>query len=211
MKRQHKSLKIISQAISIVGHPVFWPLYIAILYFKLTDNYFLPQNKAFLLYYLFIIAIFIPLLFFGVLLYTKYFSGYQLAKPKERLFFSLIMAVVYFLIFNKISHYHQFIELYPFFLGIFLSILCLAFYNFFEQKPSIHAMALGGSLTYLMIWSFYTHIDILPVLNILILISAIILAARLYLKAHNLQEIVRGFIIGSLMQFVAFYFIWLYY
>ncbi len=206
-----KIVEISAQFLSIIGHPIFWPLYVSALYFDITNRYFLPQNKSFFLYYLFIVAIFIPLLFLAVLFYTKTLSGYQLNKPKERLLFSGIMAVVYFLIFKKLSRFHQFIELYPFFLGIFLAILSLAVYNYFNRKPSIHAMALGGSLSFLLIWSYYTQIDILNILIGLIITSVFILAARLYLKAHNFKEIAGGFFIGCLMQLVAFYIIWLYY
>jgi len=103
------------------------------------------------------------------------------------------------------------IELYPFFLGIFLSILCLSVYNYFDKKPSIHAMAVSGSITFLMIWSYYTHIDILSYLAVLIMLATLIMATRLYLQAHSLKDIARGTFIGILMQIVAFYIIWLYY
>ena len=72
-------------------------------------------------------------------------------------------------------------------------------------------MAVSGSITFLMIWSYYTHIDILNYLAIIILLAALVMAARLYLQAHSLKDIGRGCLIGILMQFVAFYIIWLYY
>jgi len=203
--------KLTAKFISFIWHPIFLPLYTVLIYFYLTDRYFLSQNINFLIYYLLIVAIIIPLLFFGVMFYTKSFSGFQLEKPKERLFFSVIMAVVYFIIFYKLTHHRQFVELYPFFLGIFLSILCLSVYNYFDKKPSIHAMAVSGSITFLMIWSYYTHIDILSYLAVLIMLATLIMATRLYLQAHSLKDIARGTFIGILMQSVAFYIIWLYY
>jgi len=203
--------KLAAKIVSFIWHPVFVPLYTVLIYFYLTDRYFLPQNINFLIYYLLIVAIIIPLLFFGVMFYTKSFSGIQLEKPRERLFFSVIMAVVYFIIFQKLTHYRQFVELYPFLLGVFLSILALSVYNFFNQKPSIHAMAVSGSITFLIIWSYYTHIEILNYLAILIMLAALVMAARLYLQAHSLKDIARGSFIGILMQLVAFYIIWLYY
>jgi len=198
-------IEIASKVISIVGHPVFIPVYTVYLYFYLSSRYFLPQNRNFLLIYLFIVTIIIPVLFLAIFYVTKTISGINLYKPRERLFFSSIMAVVYFIVFQKLIKHHQFIELYPFFLGIFLSILVLALYNFFKQKPSIHSMAVAGSLTFLTIWSYYTQINILNYLVLLILIASLIIASRLYLKAHNLTEIFRGLIIGALMQMIAFY------
>ncbi len=204
-------LKKIAQVISIICHPVFIPLYAVWFYFQVTTRYFLPQNENFLYLYLLIVAIAIPLLFFGTMFLTKSFSGFQLNKPKERLFFSVIMAVVYLIIFQKLTHYRQFIELYPFFLGILLSIIALAFYNYFGQKPSIHAMAIAGVLSFFMMWSYYSQVNILIYISICLFTVSLISAARLYLKAHTLKDIVRGILIGILMQFLAFYIIWLYY
>ena len=200
-----------AQTVSVVCHPVFIPLYAVWFYFKATPRYFISQNQKFLYLYLLIVAIIIPLLFFAVMLLTKSFSGYQLKKTKERLFFSVIMAVVYLIIFQKLTKYHQFIELYPFFLGIFLSILVLAFYNYFGQKPSIHAMALSGLLTFFMMWSYYSRVNILNYVTLCLMAVSIVSAARIYLKAHSLKDVARGIIIGVTMQFLAFYIVWLYY
>ena len=154
---KHTLPKLAAKIVSFIWHPVFVPLYTVLIYFYLTDRYYLPQNINFLIYYLLIVAIIIPLLFFGVMFYTNSFSGMQLEKPKERLFFSVIMSVIYFIIFNKLTRYRQFVELYPFFLGVFLSILALSVYNFFDQTQySCH-----GSLRQYHIFNdlelLYTH------------------------------------------------------
>jgi membrane-associated phospholipid phosphatase len=200
-----------AQFISIICHPVFVPLYTVWFYFRVSPKYFLPQNEHFLYLYLFIVSIAIPLLFFGTMLFSKSFSGYQLDKPKERFFFSVIMAVVYVIIFQKLSHYHQFIELYPFFIGVFLSILGLTFYNFFGYKPSIHVMAITGMLTFFVIWSYYSQINILCYISGCFIILTLVAASRIYLEAHSLLDILRGFIIGLSMQLIAFYITWLYF
>ncbi len=206
-----KMLNFSAKMVSFIWHPVFMPLYTVLCYFHFTTRYFLQQNQDFLNLYLLLVSIIIPLAFFGLMFYTKSFSGYQLSHPKERLFFSVIMAVVYLIIFQKIIHYHQFMELFPFFLGIFLGISALVIYNFFGQKPSIHAMAVSGSLTFLIMWSYYTQINILNYLAVFFIIAALILAARLYLNAHDFKDIFRGVFIGILMQCVSFYVIWLYF
>jgi len=207
MLQKIKVADTVAKLISFVFHPIFIPLYTVVLYFHLTPRYYVKQNMQFLEVYLLIVSIIIPLLFFGVMLYAKSFTDIQLKLPKDRLFFSLIIGLVYFIVFKKLIHYHQYLELYPFFLGVFLAILSLAVYNYFDQKPSIHAMAMSGSITFLIIWSYYTRVNILHYISILILLTAIVIAARIYLKAHDFQDIVRGIFIGILMQVIAFYLI----
>ncbi len=158
-----------AQFISVLFHPLFMPLYTVILYFHLSSRYFLPQNIKFLVLYLAIVSILIPLLFFGLMFSAKFFSSVQLKNPRERLFFSTIMMVVYVIIFKKIVQHHQYIELYPFFLGIIFSLWVLMIYNFLNKKPSLHAMAIGGSLAFFAIWSYYSQRNILLYISLLIL------------------------------------------
>lgn len=195
----------IAYAVSVLFHPVFVPLYTVILYFYVSPRYFLPQNIKFLIFYLLIVAIIIPLLFFWIMFSTRFVSGLSLENPRERFYLSLVMAIIYFIILNKIMHYHQYIELYPFFLGIFLSVLMLSVYNFWGQKPSIHAMSVGGMFVFFVIWSYYTHRNILFYLSLIVLTGAIVIATRLYLKAHDGSEIIRGLLIGAAGQIISFY------
>ncbi len=209
---QNKGNKIIhigAQLVSLVFHPVFMPLYTIWLYFHLSPRFFLPANRYFLVLYLSIVGVLIPLLFFSVILWTKAFSGYRLVHPEERLIFSVIIAVVYAVIFQKIYKYHQFVELFPFFIGIILSVLALAVYNYFKSKPSIHATAISGALTFFVIWSYYSQINILNYLSLMIVIAALVMASRVYLGAHNLKDIARGIFIGILMQLAGFYVTWM--
>ena len=207
----HKIIRIIAQLISLVFHPVFVPLYTVWLYFNLTTRFFLPVNRNFLILYLAIVGILIPLLFFSVILQTKTFSGYQLKYPFERLIFSVIMAVVYSVIFQKIYKYRQFVELFPLLIGIILSVLTLAVNNYFKVKPSIHAVGVTGSISFFIIWSYYSQINILNYLSIFIVTATLIMASRVYLGAHNLKEIIGGIAIGILMQLAGFYIAWLYF
>ena len=204
----NKLIRVVAQLVSLIFHPVFVPLYTVWLYFYLSPRFFLPANRYFLILYLSIVGVLIPLLFFGVVLWTKAFSGYRLVYPEERLIFSVIMAVVYAVLFQKIYKYHQFVELFPFFIGIILSVLALAVYNYFKSKPSIHAMAISGSITFFLTWSYYSQINILNYLSLMIVMAALVMASRVYLDAHNLKDIVRGIFIGILMQLAGFYVTW---
>ena len=205
---QKKSfIDYIAQGVSILLHPLFLPLYTVIIYFYVSPRYFLHQNINSLIYYLLIISIAIPLLFLIVLKFTKIIENSKLKTTRERLFFSVIMTSVYFIIFNKLIIYHDYIELFPFFFGIFLSLAMLSVLNYQKLKPSIHAVGVSGMLTFFLLWSYYSRINILSILYALIMLSTFAIATRLYLQEHSFREIVMGLIIGVSMQIIAFFYI----
>ncbi len=203
-ENQNGFLKIIATLLGIIFHPLFLPFYTVVLYFYVSPRFFLKQNIYPLEFYLIIVSILIPLLFLITLKYAGVFSGFVLKLPKERLFFSVIMLSVYFIIIKKMMSFHIFIELMPFFIGIFLALLCLAVYNFYNRKPSLHAMGFGGVLGFFLIWGYYSQLSIFWLLVTLILTGTIVIASRIYLQAHSLKEIFKGLIIGLVMQFVSF-------
>lgn len=194
-----------AEFISIVFHPIFIPFYTVVVYLYLSPRYFIFQNIKYLVLYLLIVSIIIPLLFFAVMYLANFFSGFDLKTPTERLFMTIILLVVYINIFRKILNYSDYIELYSFFLGIILSLFSVALYNYFQHKPSLHTMAISGSLTFFLIWSYYSNYNILAFISIIILLASLIVSSRLYLKAHGWNEIIRGLLIGMLMQLFAFF------
>ncbi len=203
-KNDNKLLDKLSLIISIIFHPLFIPLYTVVLYFYVSPRFFLKENIYPLIYYLVIVSIVIPLLFLTTLKFTGFFSDFLLKTPRERLFFSIVLLSVYFIIIRKISQFHIFIELIPFFIGIFLAILFISIFNFFKHKPSLHAMAFGGITGFFMIWGFYTKTPILQLLMALIMLTSIVLASRIFLKAHEIKEITIGFSAGILAQLLSF-------
>jgi len=187
------------------------PLYALFIYFKVSPKYYLRQNIQYLELYVGIVSIVVPLLLLLVLNHSKRIESYRLKNPQERMIFGAMMIGVYYVIFDKIKVHQQFVELFPFFLGVLLTILVLSLFNFWQQKPSIHAAGISGVLAFFLIWSFYTQINILIVISALILIGSLIIAARLYLKQHSVSEILWGTSIGILMQFAGFlYSYWVY-
>ncbi len=199
-----KPLTGLSHFVSFLFHPLFIPFYTVVLYFYLSPRFFLLKNIRFLEIYLFTVSVLIPLLFFITLKYSGLFKNFLMETPRERLFFSWMILVVYLIIVNKILKFHIFLELVPFFLGISLALIITGICNYFGKKPSLHALGMGGMISFLMIWSYYSRTFVLPVLSILFLIASLVLAARLYLNAHNIKEIICGFVTGVITQILAF-------
>jgi membrane-associated phospholipid phosphatase len=204
IRKKINPASVVTNVVSFVFHPLFIPFYTVVLYFLISPRFFLLKNIQFFEIYLFVVSILIPLLFFVVLKYSGLFKSILIETSGERLIFSGMMFVVYLIILNKIIKFQMFIELIPFFMGITLALLIMSIANYFLKKPSLHALALGGMLTFLMIWSYYTRVFILPLIALIVFITAIVMASRLYLKAHSIKELTCGFVVGILTQLIAF-------
>jgi len=92
------------------------------------------------------------------------------------------------------------------------------FFNLFT-KISMHALGMGGllgmTILTMLLFSYNTFtIDLgsfgllemstSALLMIVILLAGIVCTSRLILKAHSLQDLYSGFIIGLACQFIAF-------
>jgi hypothetical protein len=92
-----------------------------------------------------------------------------------------------------------------FVLGTFLAVcgawMCTIFYN-----VSLHAVAMGGLISFAILFS---HQDVYTsglYLSIPVLTGGIVCSSRLILGAHNRFEMVSGFLVGIVAQYVAWLF-----
>jgi len=63
-------------------------------------------------------------------------------------------------------------------------------------------LGLGGLLGFFINISMYQHENYLKLIIVLLLLSGLVASARLVLKAHTTSEVVLGFFIGLLLQFI---------
>ncbi|HXB45846.1 MAG TPA: hypothetical protein VNV85_17385 [Puia sp.] len=92
-----------------------------------------------------------------------------------------------------------------FLLGSFLSV-CAAWFCNIYFKISMHAVAMGGLVMFLVLFSFGDGFTSGLYLPGAILIAGVVCTARLALGAHTFFELYCGFFTGMLMQFIAWQF-----
>ena len=89
-----------------------------------------------------------------------------------------------------------------FILGTFLAVcgawMCTIFY-----KVSIHAVAMGGLVSFAILFSRQDVYTSGFYLTIPILVAGIVCSSRLILGAHNRFEMVSGFLVGIIAQMVS--------
>ena len=182
--------------ISFVFHPLFMPLYgLTILLSAPTFlSYLPPAVKRILFTILLLNNVLIPLLLLPFLRLRNLISSFYLEDRSERIIPMLTASILYFTTSFIVLRYQI-----PFFLKSFifatavLSIV-VSMINFW-WKISIHAVGATLAATVLLLWvKMFTPLPLLIVT--VILLSGVIMSARLRLDTHNPLQVWVGYFTG---------------
>lgn len=162
----------------------------------------------YILLLVFITTFLIPLFSILGLKTTASISSLQLDNRKER-----ILPFAFVTIFYGLTTYlfHIKIEVNSFLLAVFIGatlIVALITVITIFFKISVHAAASGcliGSL--LAIIYLYPRYSLIWPFSLVIMLSGLIIAARLALNAHTVKEVYAGLILGFLVCFMSVYFL----
>lgn len=211
----------IAQLFSIIFHPLLIIIYV-LMVFVTVNPYLFPYRNGREFGTIFLIVFFTSVIIPGVAILLLYGTGLiksiQLKEKSERIGPLIITAIAYLWLFLNIRTHNAIPGLFSsFVLGAIIAIFIAFFINNFS-KISLHAVGLGGMFLAIMNLllsfgrpatvietfsgsSFSIH-NVLFISLMLILIGAV-LSSRLYLKAHNIQDIFGGFLVGMLSQIIA--------
>ncbi len=165
-------------------------------YYRMQSYNF--HYKIYLLIYVLILDIAIPIMAFKILKIFKIISNLQLENAKERTFPYIIMLIVYSFtgfLFFRIPYMPPFI--YGLFISISLIVLIISILNNF-LKVSAHSAAVSAASVWFYIIFRTLEINTSNLLIISIIISGLVMSSRLYLKVHTQSEIYLGFLVGLL-------------
>jgi membrane-associated phospholipid phosphatase len=189
--------------LSLVFHPVFIPFYAVLVFLSVSHYFFYDTDKIIRL--IFLSAVVVPLLIQFLLYRLNILRSFFLIRPTARLGFTLLMALIYFLLYTTLKPVAVLEYIAIFFRGIVFSLLLSAAFNLFKIKPGLHTMALAGTLFFFLYWSYDFRTNILDIISVIIAVTTLVTAARLKLRAHTLSELIIGLIIGITGQAVSFF------
>ena len=142
----------------------------------------------------------------------------EMKTKSERIGPYIITGILYMWAFRTILDNPDIPSAYKLFvLGATIGLFVAFFFNLFT-KVSMHALGMGGLLGMIIITSLLYSYDTFvfqlgslwivemsmnALMMIVIVLSGIVCTSRLLLKAHNLQDLYSGFIIGLAAQFLA--------
>ncbi|MGO4918429.1 hypothetical protein [Maribacter spongiicola] len=193
-------MKVFSNFISYLLHPLFMPIGGTVAYFLITPKYTPLEIQSASILPIFILTVIIPIVTFLILKNLGLVHSISLESVKERKYPLYIHASILLLILYKVIPNNYVSELYFYFTGLLgatIACILLVVLNF---KTSLHAVGVSGLLMYLINLSIHFEINLIIAISVFILFTGGIISARLNLKAHTPLELVVGLFIGILSQ-----------
>ena len=185
---------------SILFHPVFVPTITVFLVVKIYSNIIILENQAgIILIGTCVFSLILPLLSVFILLLTKKIDSLEMPKKEER-FLPILFASVWMILgFNFMK---EILSYAPIMKSIYLGaiyVMLIALLITKKWKISLHMLAIGGATGVFIMLEFLFGQNLMLLL-ITILISGILGYSRLSLKAHSLNQIYAGFIVGNIIM-----------
>lgn len=216
--------RLLAHFVSIACHPLFMLTYMLLI--LLTVNpYLFGVNKlgdsSFLILMVFFSTVFIPGVAIIMMKLLGLIESIELKDRQERIGPYIITGVFYLWMFRTLLDNPNIpIAFKIFVLGSTIALFAAFFVNLFS-KVSMHTVGMGGLLAMVLITMFnYSHgvfwvnlpifkfqMSMTQLLMMVILLSGMVGTSRLFLKAHNSQEVYGGYMIGVIAQFIAMQFL----
>lgn len=203
-------LTVPAKVISYIFHPLFIPTYIFIFlvyqfpsaFVDITD--FQLKLKIFSTFWM---TAFFPSFSVFLLWKLNLSESIFLRTQKERIIpYFITMFFYWWMFFLARKFTDQPIVLKPFYLGIFFTTIVGVIINNFI-KISLHAMAMSGALTAIIIFAFYYHAQLGLSISIACILTGLVCTSRFLVSDHTNKEIYSGLILGIVSQLAALLFL----
>ena len=178
------------------------PLLGVIFYFSKAPRYIPEPISRAKIYATFLLTIILPLLLFWLLKSTRKISSIYLPTVEERVIPLGINCIILLIILQRIFSPNDLVELYFFFLGILASTLACLILALLKFKTSIHMVAAGGVLMFIIALSIHFNKNFNGSIALFSIITGAIATSRLHVRAHNTVELTIGFFVGLIPQLI---------
>jgi hypothetical protein len=203
------TVRFFAHVFSIIFHPLFISVYVFIFLIYLHPAAFEgidPQTKNLRLISMILFTLFFPALSLFLSRRLKLIKNLSLENRSDRLVGFIVTMFFYFwasYVFRNLPDTPPVAA--HFVLGAFLAVcgawMCTIFY-----KISLHAVSMGGLISFFILFSREDAYSSGLYLTLVILVAGIVCTSRLILGAHNRFEMITGFIVGILAQGIAWLF-----
>ena len=132
-------MKVFSQVISYLLHPLFIPIGGTVAYFLITPKYTPIEIKSASILPIFILTVIIPVVTYLILKNLGLVNSIELSSIKERKYPLYIHASILLLILYKVIPNNYVSELYFYFTGLLgatIACILLLFFNFKTRVPT---------------------------------------------------------------------------
>ena len=193
-------MKKILPFFSYLFHPIFIPVYAALIYFFLNGSYYENPRKYFVIFQIVVITILLPLLFFMLLRTAGKVDSIMVSEIEQRKIPLIIQCFLIVLLVRKSVTLELFHELYFFFLGGLLSAFLAYILLFFKTKASLHLITISALTLFVIGLSIHNQTRNINLITFLVLMNGVVASSRLEMKAHTSKELVIGSLLGIIPQ-----------
>lgn len=203
-------LKFIGNFISYILHPLFIPTYFFLYLMQVLPYEFVGITEWQLtlrLFSVFWLTAFFPAFAVFLMWRLKLSESIFLRTQKERIIPYVITMFFYWWMYYLSRNFtDQPLALKFFYFGIFIATAIGLIINNF-MKISLHAMGVGGLLTVIILVGLHYSIDNAIWTLLAIIITALVMSARMIVSDHSKQELILGLFIGFLTQVMAYFWV----
>jgi hypothetical protein len=199
-------LRILAHLFSVLFHPLFIPLYLTAFLVFVHPYYFAgwdQKARVFMVIRVFVSMVLLPAFTVFLLWRLGFAKSIFLRTAKERIIpYAAAMIFffwAYYVFRNRPDDPRIMAEMS---LGVFLTI-CAAFIINNYIKISMHAMAMGGMVVFVIATAMSGAVSLSVPVMIALLVAGITCTSRLIVSDHHPVEIYAGFIVGAVCQVVA--------
>lgn len=200
------AIKYLAHFFSWIFHPLFIPLYVSIFLLYIHPAAFVALHeklKVFKLLFVIVNTALFPGLAVFLMWRLKLTQSIFLRTRKERIIPYAAAMIFYFWAWYVSRSQTDNPEVFTDFLfGSFLTVIAAWMANIY-CKISMHAMATGGMLLFILWISFSGNGTSSLYPSVAILISGIVCTARMIVSDHRPVEVYAGLLIGILCQLLA--------
>ena len=199
-------VKVLAHIVSYVFHPLFITAYVAAYLLYIHPYLFAGFNSSLKLFRLLTVVlstVVIPGFSVFLMWRLKLIKSMHLNTTKERIIPYTAAMIFYFWPWLVFKQLHGTPPIFiDFIQGSFFGV-CGAWLMNINSKVSMHTTAMGGMVTFFLLFSFSDDNASGLYLSFSILIAGMVSTARLIVSDHTRFQIVRGLIVGALAQLVA--------
>lgn len=202
-------MKKIILLFSYLFHPLFVGLYGTLFFFLLESKWFQTQEIYFYLIQVVILTVLVPVTAFYLLVSLGKLSSFQIASVAERRTPLIINSILIYILIKYSVTIQSMPPLFFYFLGAIISSIICFVALFLNIKVSLHMVGITSLTLFVVALSLHLHVNLIATIALLILTIGFVATSRLMMKAHNMQEIIYGFIVGLISQ-IGLWNLWLF-
>ena len=197
------ALRAVASFISYVFHPVFMPVLLSVIIWRIQPAEFAGMSQKTLIFRFISLAsttIFFPLLVVALLKALGFLESFHMRVSRDRVIPLIATMTFYFWaqqVFRHLPDTPRIINILL--LGSFWGVILL-FMASIWFKVSMHTTAAGGAIGIMTVLLFVSPFNMLAVFLITLLIAGLVGTARLILREHTVFELWVGYAIGLVVQ-----------